>query len=244
MSDPRETDAASTLARAEKAQERFELRRDPSDLDRAIKLHNQALEEVRGEDQAGRAAVLDRLISALSEVGRRAEALSAATEAVDIRRRLAEVNPAAYMPDLAMSLNELADLAVAVGQTDEARRLFTQSLTTAEALTTAEPGNTTYQRDLSVSYERMGTLADEAQDQTQAAKWLTKALARRRALNAQEPQRIDLAQELAVCLYLLARSDHNRLEDTERELIDLLGPFEISGTITARAAAILGWARE
>ncbi|MGH3972921.1 MAG: hypothetical protein ACRDS9_06305, partial [Pseudonocardiaceae bacterium] len=149
-----------------------------------------------------------------------------------------------YQRDLSVSYERLADLAVAVGQTDEARQLFTQSLGIREALAAAEPGNTTYQRDLSVSYERMGALANEEQDQTQDAEWFTKALARRRALNAQEPQRIDLAQELAVCLYLVARSDPSRLEDVERELVDLLVPFEISRTITATAATLLGWARE
>ncbi|MGH3844848.1 MAG: S1 family peptidase, partial [Pseudonocardiaceae bacterium] len=50
--------------------------------------------------------------------------------------------------DLSVSHERLADLAVAVGQTDEARRLFTQSLAIREALAAAEPGNTTYQRDL------------------------------------------------------------------------------------------------
>jgi hypothetical protein len=74
--------------------------------------------------------------------------------------------------------------------------------------------------------------------------WFTTTLARRRVLNAQEHQRIDLAQELAVCLYLVARADPIRLEDVEGELVDLLVPFEIAGTITARAAAILSWARE
>ncbi|MGH3697517.1 MAG: trypsin-like peptidase domain-containing protein [Pseudonocardiaceae bacterium] len=146
--------------------------------------------------------------------------------------------------DLSVSYERLADLAVAVGQTDEARRLFTQSLAIAEALAKAEPGNTTYQRDLSVSYERMGALAEHSQEHAQAAEWFTKALARRRGLSAREPQRIDLAQELAVCLYLVAQSDHRRLGDVERELIDLLSAFEVTGTITAKAAAILSWARE
>ncbi|MGH3522000.1 MAG: hypothetical protein ACRDU4_04015, partial [Mycobacterium sp.] len=127
---------------------------------------------------------------------------------------------------------------------DEARRLFTQSLAIREALAAAEPGNTTYQRDLSVSHERMGALAEQAREQAQAAEWFTKALAYRRGLSAREPQRIDLAQELAVCLYLLVESDHSRLEAVERELIGLLSPFEVTGTITAKAAALLNWARE
>ncbi|MGL5824789.1 MAG: hypothetical protein ACRCYU_08225, partial [Nocardioides sp.] len=43
----------------------------------------------------------------LSEAGRRTEALEPTQEAVTLRRELAAANPAAYAPDLAMSLNNL-----------------------------------------------------------------------------------------------------------------------------------------
>ncbi|MGQ0773151.1 MAG: tetratricopeptide repeat-containing S1 family peptidase [Pseudonocardiales bacterium] len=179
-------------------------------------------------------------------VGQTDEARQLCTQSLSIAEALATAEPGntTYQGDLSVSFNKLADLALAVGQTDEARQLCTQSLSIREALATAEPGNTTYQRDLSVSYERMGALAEEAQEQREATEWFVKALALRRALNAQEPQRIDLAQELAVCLYFVVRSDHSRLEEIEHELIDLLSPFEISRTITEKAASILRWARE
>ncbi|MDQ2709438.1 MAG: tetratricopeptide repeat protein, partial [Actinomycetota bacterium] len=44
----------------------------------------------------------------LAEVGRRAEGLTAAQEAVDLRRELLESNRDAYLPNLAMSVNNLA----------------------------------------------------------------------------------------------------------------------------------------
>ena len=43
----------------------------------------------------------------LSNLGRREEALAASQEAVDLYRRLAETRPDAFLPDLAMSLNNL-----------------------------------------------------------------------------------------------------------------------------------------
>jgi hypothetical protein len=43
----------------------------------------------------------------LSELGREADALAPSQEALAIRRRLAEANPAAHLPDLAMSLHNL-----------------------------------------------------------------------------------------------------------------------------------------
>ncbi|MDY7104816.1 MAG: tetratricopeptide repeat protein, partial [Actinomycetota bacterium] len=50
------------------------------------------------------AAVLNNLASFQSAVGRREEALATAEEAVAIRRRLADANPAAYLADLAGSV--------------------------------------------------------------------------------------------------------------------------------------------
>ena len=45
----------------------------------------------------------------LSDLGRREEALAASQEAVEICRRLAAARPDAFLPDLAMSLNNLGD---------------------------------------------------------------------------------------------------------------------------------------
>ncbi|WP_322756620.1 tetratricopeptide repeat protein, partial [Frankia sp. Cas3] len=58
----------------------------------------------------------------------RAEALAPATEAVDIRRRLAEVAPDAYLPDLAMSLNNLALFLSGVGRRAEALAPATEAV--------------------------------------------------------------------------------------------------------------------
>ena len=107
-----------------------------------------------------------------------------------------------------------------------------------------EPGNTLYQRDLSVSYERLGAMADEAGEPAVAGEWFTKASIRRRVLTAQEPQRIDLAEELAYCLRRIADVAPEQLDERAREVIDLLRPFEDAGAITARASAILRWARQ
>jgi hypothetical protein len=57
-----------------------------------------------------RARLLNNLSNGLSESGDRPGALQAIQEAVEIRRRLAEANPARYEPDLAMSLDNLTFL--------------------------------------------------------------------------------------------------------------------------------------
>jgi tetratricopeptide (TPR) repeat protein len=53
-------------------------------------------------------------------VGRRDEALQPAVEAADLYRELAKQNPAAYNPNLARALNNLANRLSQVGRRDEA----------------------------------------------------------------------------------------------------------------------------
>ena len=60
----------------------------------------------------------------LSEAGERGEALEAAREAADLYKALAEESPAAYTPDLAMSLNNLAAFLSEAGERDKALHIF------------------------------------------------------------------------------------------------------------------------
>ena len=54
--------------------------------------------------------------------------LQAATEAVDIRRRLAAANPAAFEPDLAGSLNNLGAMLSDLGRREEALTATTEAV--------------------------------------------------------------------------------------------------------------------
>ncbi|HEU0087848.1 MAG TPA: tetratricopeptide repeat protein [Pseudonocardiaceae bacterium] len=64
----------------------------------------------------------------LSDLGRREEALAASTEAVEIRRRLAGVNPAAFEPDLASALNNLGIRLSGLGRREEALAASTEAV--------------------------------------------------------------------------------------------------------------------
>ena len=64
----------------------------------------------------------------LSDVGKRKAALVAAREAVELYRVLAGASPAAYTPDLAMSLNNLANILSAGGQYEEAQAQFVEGI--------------------------------------------------------------------------------------------------------------------
>ena len=77
-------------------------------------------------DPVRRARYLLKLANRLSEVGRSGEALEVAQEAVDLRRVLAQTSPAAYTPNLAGALNNLATILSEEGQYEEALNVFTE----------------------------------------------------------------------------------------------------------------------
>jgi tetratricopeptide (TPR) repeat protein len=64
----------------------------------------------------------------LSNLGRREEALAASQEAVDIRRRLAQTRPDAFLPDLATSISVMSDALAALDRHDDAAKAATQAL--------------------------------------------------------------------------------------------------------------------
>ena len=75
----------------------------------------------------------------LSDVGDRVGALVAAREAVELYRGLAEVSPAAYTPDLAMSLSNLANRLSAVGDRDGALGAAREAVRLRRALAEVSP---------------------------------------------------------------------------------------------------------
>jgi tetratricopeptide (TPR) repeat protein len=82
----------------------------------------------RAIDEAERAGALEMWGFALSALGRRAEALEATQEAVEIRRRLARQYPEAFLPDLAESLGAYGKALLGLGRAPEAREAFAEGL--------------------------------------------------------------------------------------------------------------------
>jgi tetratricopeptide (TPR) repeat protein len=69
----------------------------------------------------------------LSGIGRRDDALTPTQEAVTIYRALAENNPAAYLPDLAMSLNNLGNRLSDIGRHDDALAVWPNAIAAMSA---------------------------------------------------------------------------------------------------------------
>jgi hypothetical protein len=102
-------------------------RRFPShrsaDLDAGIaavveRLHRHRV--AQNQDPEKRAALNSRLSWRLHLAGRREEALTATEQAIEIHRRLAAANPAAFEPDLARSLTNLGVRLSELGRREEA----------------------------------------------------------------------------------------------------------------------------
>jgi tetratricopeptide (TPR) repeat protein len=104
---------------------------------------------------ADRAGDLSLYATRLAQVGRREAALGPAEEATGIYRGLAEANPAAHQPDLAMSLNNLGIRLWGVGRREEALGPAEEAVTIYRGLAQANPA--AYLSDLAASLNNLGT---------------------------------------------------------------------------------------
>lgn len=67
------------------------------------------------------------------------EALAPVEDAVEIKRRLAEANPAAYQPDLAMRLNNPSNQLADIGPRDEALAPIEEAVEIYQGLAAVQP---------------------------------------------------------------------------------------------------------
>ncbi len=137
------------------------------------------------EDRAGEASRLANLGVRLSEAGRRDEALEPAQQAVDIYRQLAEVNPAAYLPDLAMSLNNLGGQLPEAGSPDEPLAPPQQALDIYRQLAEVNPA--AYLPNLAGSLTNLGGQLSEAGRRDEALEPAQQAVDIRRQLAEVNP---------------------------------------------------------
>ena len=119
--------------------------------------------EIDRATYASRRLSLSRCLAAS---GRRDEALQTAQEATNLYRTLAEHNPAAYTPDLAMSLNTLAKSQAANGQQREALQTAQEAVTIRRNL--AEHNPAAYTPNLAASLNNLANYLDSNGQQREA----------------------------------------------------------------------------
>ncbi|MFJ6154278.1 tetratricopeptide repeat protein, partial [Micromonospora profundi] len=106
------------------------------------------------------------LATRLANMGRREQALDPAEEAVTIWRRLAEDNPDAYLPNLAMSLSNLGTFLSQLGRREQALALAEEAAGICRRL--AEDNLDAYLPNLGLSLSNLGSSLSELGRREQA----------------------------------------------------------------------------
>jgi tetratricopeptide (TPR) repeat protein len=125
----------------------------------------------------------------LSDLGRREEALAATTEAVEIRRRLAGVNPAAFDPDLASALNNRGAMLSNLGRREEALAATTEAVEIRRRLAGVNPA--AFDPDLASALNNLGAMLSDLGRREEALAATTEAVDVSRRLAGVNPAAFD-----------------------------------------------------
>ena len=172
----------------------------------------------------------------LSDVGERKVALVAAREAVELYRGLAEASPAAYTPDLALSLNNLAISLSEVGEQDEALVAAREAVELYRGLAEASPA--AYTPDLALSLNNLATILSEVGERNEALVAAREAVRLRRTLAEASPQAYtpNLALSLTNLANILSEvGERNEALETFVEGFDCFSPAVRARLLVARA---------
>jgi nucleoside phosphorylase/tetratricopeptide (TPR) repeat protein len=144
-----------------------------------------------------RAGLLVILGNRQSEVGQRERALESTQEAVGAYRELARRNPEAFLPDLAMSLNNLGKVQSEVGQRERALESTQEAVEIHRRL--AQHDSETFLPDLAGSLNNLGNRLREMGQRKSALESMQEAVAIRRELAQRGPEAFlpDLASSLS-----------------------------------------------
>ena len=153
-------------------------------------------EDASETDRATYASRRLSLSRCLAASGRRDEALKTAQEATNLYRTLAEHNPAAYNPDLAESLNNLAGSQAKNGQQHEALKTAQEATNLYRTLADHNPA--AYTPDLAMSLNNLANRLGSNGQQREALKTAQEAVTIRRNLAEHNPAAYtpDLAESL------------------------------------------------
>ena len=161
-----------------------------------------------GADQVTIAELLLRVSTRASDAGDRAGALASITEVVAHYRQLAATNPAAYLPNLATSLNNLSLWQSETGNRAEALASITEAVAIRRELAATNPA--AYLPNLATSLNNLSLWQSETGNRAEALASITEAVKHHRQLAATNPAAY--LPNLATSLNNLS----NRLADTNQ----------------------------
>ena len=140
--------------------------------------------------------LLDACVIALGLIGKSRDALAAGRKAVEIRRRLAAAQPDAFLPNLAASLNNLANWLGDVGQRDEALAAIREAVEIYRRLAAAQPD--AFRSRLATSLNNLANMLSAVGQRAEALAAIHQAAEIYRQLAAAQPDAFlpDLARSL------------------------------------------------
>jgi tetratricopeptide (TPR) repeat protein len=182
------------------------LREPAAELTQRLVTHFREKAE-RTDEPAARitfAALVNNLANRLSDLGRREEALTAAEEAVRLRRTLAASRSDAFTADLAASLNNLATMLSALGRREEALRADEEAVRLGRVLAAARPD--AFAPGLAVSLTTLATMLNALGRREEALAAAEEAVHLDRTLVAARPDAFtpDLAASLTTLATMLS----------------------------------------
>ena len=172
--------------------------------------------------RSGLAAVLNNRASFMNLLGMREEALSIATESLEIRRELAKNHPERFRLDLVTALNTQSTMLSDVGKRDEALVAMTEALQIFSDLPKQDDGIRAAQASL---LHNQATLLIQVGSRNAALTASTHAVEIRRELAQAQPEtfRADLAMSLANRANILSElGRHSEAEVTILETLEVL----------------------
>ena len=177
-------------------------------------------DESPGIDRATYASRRLSLSRCLAASGRHDEALQTAQEATNLYRTLAEHNPAAYTPDLAASLNNLASYLDSNGQQPEPLTIAQEATTLYRTL--AEHNPAAYTPDLAASLNNLAIYLASNGQQREALQTAQEAVTIRRNLAKHNPaaHTPNLATSLNTYANILERSGNTKEAARIRQVRD------------------------
>ncbi|WP_019927174.1 tetratricopeptide repeat protein [Nocardia sp. BMG111209] len=166
---------------------------------RALTAHHRRISNPTPEDQSRLATGMNNLAVRLGDLGRREDALAAAVEAVEIRRRLAATDPDTYLPDLAMSVHNLAVRLNYLGRREEAL-IAVEAVEIWRRLAAADPD--AYLPDLAAGVNNLAVYLGGLGRREEALATAAEAVEIRRRLAATDPD--TYLPDLAMSVHNLA----------------------------------------
>ncbi|ERH23106.1 tetratricopeptide repeat protein, partial [Actinomyces sp. oral taxon 172] len=157
-------------------------------------------------------------------------------EAVRLRRALAEASPAAYTPDLATSLTNLANILSEVGERNEALEAAREAVRLRRVLAEASPA--AYTPNLATSLTNLANILSEVGERNEALEAAREAVELYRGLAEASPQAytLNLAMLLTnLAIRLSAVGERNEALEIFVEGVDCFSPAVRARLLVARA---------